>query len=158
MKKRTIKTEKVLAAYRLLGSAKYTKLADEDKIKVLKICIALKPVATKYDEDSKDVAEKLKPSEDYDERLAMAQDYDRASRDKDADMSAVKMGPAEFNEFIKEMNHYQDLISKALQDEMEKEVEVEFESISEDALLKLMNSNDWTMAAAMAVSEVAMED
>ena len=66
MKKLTFKTEKVLAAYRLLGSAKYGKLADEDKIKVLKICIALKPIATKYDEDSKDVAEKLKPSEDYD--------------------------------------------------------------------------------------------
>jgi hypothetical protein len=61
MKKLTFKTEKVLAAYRLLGSAKYGKLADEDKIKVLKICIALKPIATKYDEDSKDVAEKLKP-------------------------------------------------------------------------------------------------
>ena len=46
MKKLTFKTEKVLAAYRLLGSAKYGKLADEDKIKVLKICIALKPIAT----------------------------------------------------------------------------------------------------------------
>ena len=101
MKKLTFKTEKVLAAYRLLGSAKYGKLADEDKIKVLKICIALKPSATKYDEDSKDVAEKLKPSEDYDERLAQAQEYERVSRDKDADASQLKMGPAEFNEFVK---------------------------------------------------------
>ena len=157
MTKKTFKTEKVLAAYRLLGSAKYGKLADEDKIKVLKICIALKPIATKYDEDSKDVAEKLKPSEDYDERLAEAQEYERVSRDKDADASQLKMGPAEFNEFVKEMNHYQDLISKALKDEMEKEVEVEFEPITEDALLKLMNSNDWTIAGAMAVSEVAVE-
>ena len=157
MTKKTFKTEKVLAAYRMLGSAKYGKLADEDKIKVLKICIALKPIATKYDEDSKDVAEKLKPSEDYDERLAQAQEYDRVSRDKNADASQLKMGAADFNEFIKVMNHYQDLISKALKDEMEKEVEVEFEPISEDALLKLMNSNDWTVAQAMAVGEVAME-
>ena len=157
MTKKTFKTEKVLAAYRMLGSAKYGKLADEDKIKVLKICIAMKPIATKYDEDSKDVAEKLKPSEDYDERLAQAQEYERVSRDKNADASQLKMGAAEFNEFIKTMNHYQDLISKALKDEMEKEVEVEFEPISEDALLKLMNSNDWTMAEVMAVSEVAVE-
>ena len=156
MTKKTFKTEKVLAAYRLLGSAKYGKLADEDKIKVLKICIALKPIATKYDEDSKDVAEKLKPSEDYDEKLAQAQEYERVSRDKNADASQLKMGAAEFNEFIKTMNHYQDLISKALKDEMEKEVEVEFDPISEDALLKLMNSNDWTMAEVMAVSEVAV--
>lgn len=157
MKKLTFKTEKVLAAYRLLGSAKYGKLADEDKIKVLKICIALKPIATKYDEDSKDAAEKLKPSEDYDEKLAEAQEYDRVSRDKNADTSQLKMGAAEFNEFIKTMNHYQELIDKALKAEMEKEVEVEFEPISEDALLKLMNSNDWTVAQAMAVGEVAME-
>jgi hypothetical protein len=157
MTKKTFKTEKVLAAYRMLGSAKYGKLADEDKIKVLKICIALKPIATKYDEDSKDVAEKLKPSEDYDEKLAQAQEYERVSRDKNADASQLKMGAAEFNEFIKTMNHYQELIGKALKDEMEKEVEVEFEPISEDALLKLMNSNDWTMAEVMAVSEVAVE-
>ena len=156
MTKKTFKTEKVLAAYRMLGSAKYGKLADDDKIKVLKICIALKPIATKYDEDSKDAAEKLKPSEDYDERLAQAQEYERVSRDKNADASQLKMGAAEFNEFIKEMNHYQDLISKALKDEMEKDVEVEFEPIGEDAMLKLMNSNDWTMAGAMAVSEVAV--
>lgn len=153
MKKLTFKTEKVLAAYRLLGSAKYGKLADEDKIKVLKICIALKPIATKYDEDSKEAEMKLKP-DGYDERLEKAREYERVSRDKDADASQLKMGPAEFNEFVKEMNHYQDLISKALKDEMEKEVEVEFEPITEDALLKLMNSNDWTIAGAMAVSEV----
>lgn len=157
MTKKILKTENVLAAYRVLGGAKYGKLSDEDKIKVFKICIALKPIATKYDEDSKDAAEKLKPSEDYDERLADAQEYERVSRDKNADASQLKMGAAEFNEFIKTMNHYQDLISKALKDEMEKDVEVEFEPIGEDALLKLMNSNDWTVAQAMAVGEVAME-
>lgn len=157
MKKLTFKTENVLAAYRVLGGAKYAKLSDEDKIKVFKICIALKPIATKYDEDSKDAAENLKPFDDYDEKLAEAQEYDRVSRDKNADTSQLKMGAAEFNEFIKTMNHYQDLIDKALKDEMEKEVEVEFEPISEDALLKLMNSNDWTVAQAMVVGEVAME-
>jgi hypothetical protein len=157
MTKKILKTENVLAAYRVLGGAKYAKLSDEDKIKVFKICIALKPIATKYDEDSKDAAEKLKPFDDYDEKLAEAQEYDRVSRDKNADASQLKMGAAEFNAFVKEMNHYQDLIGKALKDEMEKEVEVEFEPISEDALLKLMNSNDWTVAQAMAVGEVAME-
>jgi hypothetical protein len=157
MTKKTFKTENVLAAYRVLGGAKYAKLSDEDKIKVFKICIALKPIATKYDEDSKDAAEKLKPFDDYDEKLAEAQEYERVSRDKNADASQLKMGAAEFNAFVKEMNHYQDLIGKALKDEMEKEVEVEFEPINEEALLKLMNSNDWTMAETMAVGEVAME-
>ena len=157
MKKRTLKTEKVLAAYTVLGSAKYGKLSDDDKIKVFKICIALKPTATKYDEASKEAEMKLKP-DGYDERLEKAREYDRVRRDKDADASQLAMGPEEFNDFMREVNHYQDLVAKALDDEKNKEVEVEFDPIGEDALLKLMNSNDWTMAAAMAVSEVAMDE
>ena len=108
MKKRTLKTEKVLAAYTVLGSAKYGKLSDDDKIKVFKICIALKPIATKYDEASKEAEMKLKP-DGYDERLEKAREYDRVRRDKDADASQLAMGPEEFNDFMREVNHYQDL-------------------------------------------------
>lgn len=155
MTKKTFKTEKVLAAYHMLGGAKYGKLSDDDKIKVFKICIALKPTATKYDEASKEAEMKLKP-DGYDERLEKAREYDRVRRDKDADASHLAMGPEEFNDFMREVNHYQELVTKALEDEKNKEVEVEFEPITEDALLKLMNSNDWTMAEVMAVSEVAV--
>lgn len=156
MTKKTFKTVNVLAAYRMLGGAKYGKLSDEDKIKVFKICIALKPTATKYDEASKEAEMKLKP-DGYDERLEKAREYDRVRRDKDADTSQLAMGPEEFNDFMREVNHYQELVTKAIEDEKNKEVEVEFEPIGEDALLKLMNSNDWTMAEVMAVSEVAVE-
>ena len=56
-----VKTEQVLGAFNVLNTAKYAKMDDADKIKVWKIARALKPIATKFDEDSKDAAEKLKP-------------------------------------------------------------------------------------------------
>lgn len=156
MEKITIKTEKVLAAYRVLSAAKYGKLSDDDKIKVFKICVALKPIATKSEEDSKDAAEKLKPSEDYDQKLQQAQEYERVSRDPKADASKLEMGPAEYNDFIREMQKYQQLVAKALKDELDKEVTIEIEKISQEAFVKLMNSNDWTFAQVEAVGEVVM--
>ena len=104
MEKMTIKTEKVLAAHRVLSASKYQKLSDDDKIKVFKICVALKPIAKKFEEDSKDAAEKLKPCEDYDQKLQQAQEYERVTRDPKGDASTLEMGAAEYNDFIKLMN------------------------------------------------------
>jgi hypothetical protein len=65
-----IKTSEILAAYNTLNSAKYGSMDDADKIKVWKITRVLKPIATKFDEDSKDAAEKMKPKDkDFDEKL-----------------------------------------------------------------------------------------
>ena len=75
MEKQTIKTEKVLNAYRVLSTAKYGKMDDGDKIKVWKIARTLKPVADKFEDDSKDAAEKFKPSEDLSGRLQKAQEF-----------------------------------------------------------------------------------
>ena len=76
MKNFKIETSKVVSAYNVLSTAKYGKLDDADKIKVWKIARALKPVATKFEEDNKDAAEKLKP-EGFDEKLQNAQEYER---------------------------------------------------------------------------------
>lgn len=150
--KKTIKTEKVLAVWQVLGSAKYTKMEDADKIKVWKISRVLKPIAEKFDDDSKDAAEKLKPTEDFSERLQNAQEYERVSKDASADATKLKMGAAEYGEFIKELQNYNKLVSDAVKGFAEKEVEVEFEPISEEAFGKLMASNDWNFEQVMAIN------
>lgn len=156
MEKMKIQTGKVVAAHRVLSAAKYSKLADEDKIKVFKICVSMKPIAKKYEEDSKDAAEKLKPSEDYDKKLQQAQEYERVTRDPKGDASDLEMGPSEYNAFIKEVQNYGKLVADAMKEESEKEVEVEFEKISQETFTKLMNSNDWTFAEAETVGEVIL--
>ena len=151
MEKQTIKTEKVLNAYRVLSTAKYSKMADEDKIKVWKIARTLKPVAEKFEDDSKDAAEKMKPSEDFDEKLQKAQEYERMIKDKDADMTKLPIGAAEYSAFIKEFQQYNKLVGDAIKEFADKEVEVSFEKLSEDAFGKLMASNEWTMEQTMEI-------
>ena len=150
---KTVKTEKVLGAYNVLTTAKYTKMDDADKIKVWKIARALKPIATKFDEDSKDAAEKLKP-EGFDENLRKAQEYERVTKDKEADASKLEMGAAEYGDFIKELKEMNKLVADALKEFANKEVDIDFDPISEDAFTKLMASNDWTGEQAVMIGEL----
>jgi len=66
---KTVKTEDILNAWKIISTAKYTKMADEDKVNIWKISRILKPIANKFEEDSKDASEKLKPYEDFTERF-----------------------------------------------------------------------------------------
>ena len=157
MKKLTLTTEKVLAAFNVLSSAKYGKLDDADKIKVWKITRKLKPVAEKFDEDSKDAAEKMKPTEDFDERLAKAQEYERTVKQTDFDASKLPMGAAEYGKFVDEFKAYKKLVDDAIKDFAKKEVEVEIETLSEDAFVNLMVSNDWNMAQVVAIDLIVTE-
>lgn len=149
--KTKITTEKVLNAYRIISGAKYTKMDDADKIQAWKIARALKPVATKFDEDSKDAAEKLKPSEDFADNLQKAQEFERITKEKDFDASKLPMGAAEYNEFIKKLQDYNRLVGEAVKEFADKEVEIEFEPLSEESFGKLMASNEWTMEQTVEI-------
>ena len=149
-----MKTAKVLDAYRILSTAKYAKLDNEDKIKVWKIARALKPIATQFEEDSKDAAEKLKPTDDFSDRLQNAQEFEMAQKNPDFDASKLKMGAAEYHEFIKEFKEYDKTVAQAVKEFADKEVDLKFDGISEDVFGKLMASNDWTVEQAIMISDV----
>ena len=149
-----VRTEEVLRVYNVLSAAKYQKMDDEDKVKVWKIVRKLKPVATKYDEDSKDAAEKMKPSEDFTERLEKAREYERQ---RQANETATAMTEQEYRDFITEFRKYNELVSKAVKEFADKEVEIEFDNLSEDAFGKLMSSNDWNMEQVSLVGDFVCE-
>ena len=153
----TLKTEKVLSAYQVLSTAKYGKLDDADKIKVWKIARQMKPIAEKFEDDSKSAAEAMKP-EGFDEQVRKAQEYERVTRDPQADASQLEMGAAEYAAFQRELRHLNELTYKATREMADKEVTLDFEPIGEDAFTKLMNSNDWTMAQALAVGEIIVRE
>ena len=155
--KKTISTEKVLAAYKVLSSAKYGKLDDADKIKAWKIARALKPTATKFEDDSKDAAEKLKPGDDFDDRLQKAREFEVLSRTPNADMEKAPMGAAEYNDFISDFQKFNKNVADALKEFADAKVEVEFEPLTEDAFIKLMNSNDWNVEQAMILGDLITE-
>ena len=155
MTKKTIKTEKVLSAFRVLNTAKYTKMTDEDKIKVWKIARALKPVADKFEDDSKDAAEKFKPTEDFAERLQKAQEFER-KRNAGEDMTDAPMGAAEYGEFIKEFQKYNKTVADAVKEFADKEVEVEFDVRTEEAFGKLMASNEWEVSQVIEIGQIIL--
>jgi len=155
--KQTIKTEKILAAYKVISMAKYAKLEDKDKVKVWKIARALKPFATKFDEDAKDAADKLKPTEDFAERLQKAQDYERMIKEPNLDASNLPMGAAEYGAFVVEFQKYNLLVGKAIKEFADKEVKLDFEPLTEDAFGKLIASNDWTMEQTIEIGALIVE-
>jgi ClpP class serine protease len=157
--KKSIKTSEVLAAYNILNAAKYGSMEDADKIKVWKITRALKPIATKFDEDSKDAAEKFKPKDkDFDEKLQKAQEYERITRNPKGDASKLPMGAAEYDAFIEKFKAYNKLVEEAVKEFANKEIEVNIDAISDETFGKLMSSNEWTMGQAVALSEIIVAD
>ena len=153
--KKTVKTREILAVYNIIGQAKYTKMEDADKVRAWKIARALKPKATKFDEDVKDAQEKLKPEGDFDERLKKAIEFERLKNAKE-DASKV-MSEAEYADFIKEYKAYEKTVNEAVEEFGDKDVEVEFEPLSEEAFGRLMASNEWTMQQASLVGDFVCE-
>lgn len=143
--KTTLKTEEVLVLYRTLNTSKYAKLSDSDKIKVWKIVRALKPVATQFEEDSKDAADKLKPYEEFQDDLQKAQDYEQKKG------VGCEMTIDDYQKFMAAFKAYNKNVEKALKEFAEKEVTLEYDAISEEAFTKLMDSNDWNFGEAVNV-------
>lgn len=152
--KKKLKTEVIIGLFRLLNAAKCTKQDASDKIKTWKILRALKPTADKFDDDVKTSGEKLK-SEGYDDLLKEAQQIENDERKDFGDIDTpqreqefVRMLTEKYEAYAKFQEAHRDftkLCSDALKEFTQKEVEVKFEPLSEDAFGKLMASNDWTM-------------
>ena len=153
--KKTVKTSEILSTFNVLSNAKYGKMEDSDKIKVWKICRKLKPIATKFDEDTKDAAEKMKPTEDFDERLSKAQQYERTQQQQKPTDNIMRM--EDYENFIKDFKEYQKLINDAVKEFADTEVEVEFEPLNEESFGKLLASNDWTMAQVTTLGDFICE-
>ena len=143
--KKNQKTSDVLNVYKVIGVAKYSKLSDDDKIRTWKIVRNLKPIAEQFDADAKDVSERMKPADNFVELWQKAQEYEKGNKDA--------MTEAEYKAFCKELKDYNQLVSKAIEELLAVEVEVDFEPLTEEAFGLLMASNDWTMQQATMVGD-----
>ena len=149
--KTKVTTEKILSVYNILKGASYQKMSDDDKIKLWKIARTMKPIATKFEDDSKDAAEKLKP-EGLEVTLEKAKEYEQKKQKGDTDLP---MTEAEYLGFINgDWAKFNNLLTKAVKEFADAEVELEFEPLNEDSFSKLIASNDWKMEQVMIVSEV----
>ena len=149
-----LSTDQIYKAFYVLMQAKYGKLDNEEKIKVWKISRALKPIANQFEEDGKDAAEQLKPTEDWEDRQMKALEYERKVRLPNFDPATLPMGPEEFDQWNREKIKYDKLVNEAMKEFAEKEVEVVFDPISEETFGKLLDSNDFSFDQALALGDV----
>lgn len=122
--------KQIVDAYNALGNAKTTKVDDAEKGKILKARKAMRPIAEEFDAFLKDCQEKFKP-ENWDELQARVQKWDTLTKE-------------EKNETNKAFDKYQKSIDGVVKEELEKEVELTFDKLSEGADVKIMSASDWT--------------
>ena len=135
--------------YNLLNGARLGKMTGGEKLSVVKLLRVLKPVAVEFDEARNDIVEKMKP-EGYDERLRKAIAFERKEE--------TEMTLEEYHKFLKELNEYNQLVGKAV-DELGNEVmTLETAALTEEALEHLFDNNDWTTEQVMAVADFANEE
>lgn len=140
--KKTLKTEDILNTYELLKNVDYQKLEDSDKVKVWKAVRQLKPVADQYEDAQQDAVKNLVP-EDFTDNLRKAQAYEQQ---RAAGAKELPMTEKDYKAFIVEFQKYNKLLTDALQEQKDKEHEIEYEPLTEDALGLLVVSNNWSLS------------
>lgn len=131
-----MKVKNIVEAYKLLGETKVGKLEDADKIVILKARKAMRPIAEEFESFLRDAQEKFKP-ECWDDVQAKVQQWQQEGENTtltDDEKRGINTALAD----------YQNSINKAVNDELEREVEIKIEKLSEGSDIKLMSANDWT--------------
>lgn len=125
-------TKQINDAYSILSKSKAVTLDDSDRIKLVKIRAALRPIATAYNEFDKDLIETLK-FENFDELNVKAQ----SKALKGDEVLAWNLG---FMNYLKSLE-------KARKPELAKEHDLDLPTISLSTYLKLEKESGWTMDA-----------
>lgn len=125
--------DKIVKAYAKLGDVKVTTLEDNEVIKVIKMRKAMRPVSEEFNAFLEDAKSKFKP-EGFEDTVRKAQEgWDKMT---DSEKRAA-------NELV---TGYNRKVDEAVKEEADREVEIEFEPLSEESLTKLMKENSLTVA------------
>ena len=134
-----MKTSKIVSVYKTMNDSKLTKMEDADKFKVIKALRAIKPISEGYEEFVKLTHEKLK-----DDKMQEMQ-----SQGKEVEYSFEER--KELNEYFQNFNN---TIEKLMKEEGDKENELTYDKLSEDAFGKYIASNDFNVSTIMDLQEV----
>lgn len=134
------KIKQIVSAQKRLDKATVTKLEEADAIKLLKSRKAMRPYVTEYEEFEKDCREKLKVEglEDADKKRLEV--FNKLKDNKSYQPTQEEV------DAINKVADYFNKVNKALSEELEREVEITFEKLSDNADVKLMQENGWSYA------------
>lgn len=129
------KIKQIIEAYKLLGEAKVTKLEESEVIKVVKARKAMRPIADEFEAFLKDCQDKFKP-EKWDAIQSDLQQWQKEGE-------KTTLSEERRIEINKAIIGYQGSIDKAMKDELDKEVELNIETLKEDSATKMLVENGW---------------
>lgn len=138
--KKTIKTDNIVSVFRAINQAKLSKLDTAEKFAVIKAARAIKPTAANFDDFVKDAREKLEP-DNFAEIQEKMNDFNKLTDNEKNEVNSV----------VTKLN--QDL-QKCAEDELNKEVEIEIEALSDEIISKLADSNDFTVETILMIQDV----
>lgn len=121
--KKKAKTETVVMAASLLAQLKIDKMEDKEKFALIRATRRLKSVAEDYNAILRDAGERLKPH-DFDALAAKEQSGQELTAEEQA-----------------RVRRYNDDVEKCVRPELDREVELDFEPLTEDGVLNLSASN-----------------
>lgn len=145
-----MKTKQVVEVYNTLNGAKLSKMEDKDKFLVIKAMRQLKPISTAYEEFVKDAQEKLK-GDDFEDIQKKAQKWQEEGE-------STSLSLEERREINTYLNGYNNKVVECLKEEVEKDNELNYEKISEDAFGKLVSSNDFDVKTIMNLQDALMKE
>ena len=140
-----MKTKQVVEVYKLLNEAKISKMEDKDKFLVIKAMRQLKPIFTSYEEFVKDAQEKLK-GDDFEENQKKAQQWQTEGEKTTLSLEERVHLNTYFSDYTKKVN-------ACIHEEEEKDNELTYERLTEDAFGKLIASNDFDVKTIMVLQE-----
>lgn len=136
LKGKVVKVNDAVTAYRLVNPAKLTRMEKEERFALILATRQLKKVDTDFQDLLKDAQEKLKP-EGFDKIVEKVQGKKELSpSDQDA------------------LNKYNQDVSDCVKSELGKEVELDFEPLSTEALDRFVDSNDFAVSDVMLIMDV----
>ncbi len=130
-----MKLKDAVALYKVLGEAKVSTLSEKDITIVVKTRKDLRNVVEDYEDFLKDCQEKFKP-EDWDDIQEKIQKWQQEG-EKTTLTVEERVG------INKAVADYQNKINSAVKDELNKDVEITIEKLSDDTAAKLLKHNDW---------------
>lgn len=143
--KKTFKTDTITVAYIILKNASVSKMKSEEKFAIIKAMRELKKIAVPYQDMITDTREKLKP-----ENAAELEAMEQRGLDN--------LSAEERESYDRCTAAYNAEVDKALNEEAQKEVEIDIEPISDEALGRFADSNDnLRIGSLMTIAEVIGE-
>lgn len=126
-----MKLKEIVSTYKLLGEAKVMNLTEEEVLTIVIARKQMRRLAIDYDEYLKDVQDKFRP-DNFEELAMKAQNWDELSKEEQQEINL-------------QLKVYERKVNSIVKDELNKEVEINLEPLSEACLAKLIKMNGWSI-------------